>query len=107
MKRVAAALLAIWLTGCATLSHPNTFAACKTADIVTTKQALDRGGVEANPIMSGAGFNGFALLSLALIWLMYQLPPPEEREPVANAALAGLSIVTCSAAYNNHTKVMR
>lgn len=105
MTRLLSALLALWLTGCATLSNPNTFAACKTADIVTTKKALDRGAVEANPLMAGAGFNVFALLSLGLIWLMYDLP--EEKGDFENAALAGLSIVTCSAAYNNHTRVMR
>lgn len=102
--------LSIALSGCATLSKPEVFTACKLADIVTTKQALGRGAIEANPIMDAIGFNGFALLSLALIWWVWEIHEEagEEELPVeSQAALTGLSVVTCAAAFNNHTQVMR
>lgn len=104
MKRLAALILVVFLTGCATLSKPEVFTFCKVADLVTTKQALARGGVEANPLMKALGYNGFAVLSLALIWYVWTLP--DEKTEEEQAALTALSVVTCAAAHNN-TGVMR
>lgn len=56
MKLLAALLIALSLTGCASLKTASTaketFVACRAADVVTTVAILGHGGIELNPLMN-------------------------------------------------------
>ena len=66
----------ISLSGCATMSNPNTFAVCSTLDVASTIVALESGLVEANPLIAGVinsgGYPLLIALNVVVIWLMYR-----------------------------------
>jgi hypothetical protein len=69
---------------------------CKVADVVTTKQALSRGAVEANPLMKAIGWNGYVAVSLLLIYLIWEYEKEIGKEP-----LTIVNAITCGAAVHN------
>lgn len=96
MKYACIALILI-LQGCATMQKPETFAVCKTADVVTTGYALHTGRfVEKNPLMAPLVSHGIlplAVISFGLWWLIDYY-----NEPTATLAV---NIVTCPVAAHN------
>lgn len=104
--RAAAILLAAALTtlsGCATMQSTDTFAVCKTADVVTTGIAMSSGGfVEANPLMRPLVSNGilpFAALSFGIYKLIEYINRPE--------VTLGANAVTCPVAAHNALLLIR
>lgn len=98
-----AVLLAATVSGCAVLADKRTAAACQVADGVTTKQALDRGAVEANPVLGG--MSGNRILNLKILFaalLLYVLPERETASGFERFAIGTLSVVGCGAAIHNH-----
>ena len=74
--KILIVILAITLSGCAVMQDERTFAACRAADLVTTKVALGAGATEANPIAHALmSFHWIPLIAVnvALIWLVHSL----------------------------------
>lgn len=94
--RLLTVVLFLSLCGCAVTGSREVFTLCKIADVVTTKQALSRGAVEANPLMKAIGFNGYVALSAVLIYLVWQY----EKE-IGPEALTVVNGITCGAAVHN------
>lgn len=100
-RLVAVAILGLSLAGCATLkdvaTSTNTFAVCKTADVLTTATALSRPGfVESNPLIKATLAHGYFPLIALSVGLWYLLTYVDS--PVATAAT---NTITCGAAANN------
>jgi hypothetical protein len=83
-----------------TLSSPETFAVCKTADVITTAIGLGSGAAEANPVMgwvlSHWGWIGFIGISAAFIWMAFHL-----RDDIHPDAMLAANVITCAVAVNN------
>lgn len=81
------------------LNAADMFAACKVADLVTTKLAFARGAVEGNALLAGMSFTGIALVGVAAIGLVYWIHNHygEQAETGINIA----SAITCGVAVNN------
>ena len=85
------------LSGCASMPEPvktlaespNTFAACRAMDTLTTAYALRHGFVEANPIMrgilTGAGWPLFIALQIGMTLAMYRSELSPGIQTAANA----------------------
>ncbi len=95
-------LLALFLTGCATLEKQagstSTFAACKTADVITTKIALNSGKFfEANKFLSVfIGPHNFTPLVLFSVAAYIGLNMLDDKR-VTMAA----NVITCGVAARN------
>lgn len=107
MKRfISLFLIVSILTGCAShpvrsaLSSADTFAICKSADVITTAVALGKGGAEANPIMgwvlTNFGWLGFIGVSAALTYAIYQY-----RDRINDDTMLAANVITCGVAINN------
>ena len=96
-------LLLIATAGCSVLADKRTVAGCQLADGYTTKRALDRGAVEANPILSGASGDAImaikALFAAVLLWAM---PGTEDMDKGEKFLYGALSVVGCGAALHNN-----
>lgn len=91
-------ILLIALQGCAVMQSPTTFAACKSADIVTTAIGLNSGKfVETNPVLKVLiGPHHFVPLiafSVGMYVLLRYLNQPKTTETV--------NAVTCAVAAHN------
>lgn len=103
----ALVLAMLLLTGCATVKDAaqdtDTFAACKTADVVTTVYGVSKGiFVEKNPLVAplvSQGFLPFALLSFA-IWYAIDYVNHPDMTMAAN-------VVTCPIAAHNALLLVR
>jgi len=98
--KVIAAMLFLTLTGCSTLSKPETFAACQAADAVTTIAAINHGAVETNPIVAWAikhaGYAGMIGLKVALVAAVYYW-----LDDIHPDVIAVGSAITCGIAIHN------
>ena len=97
MKRLVL-LLAVLLSGCATIESKNTFIACKSADVVTTAIGLNSGKfVEANPILrpfiGPHNFLPLVAFSMAMLYLIEVVNEPK--------ATAVVNVLTCGVAAHN------
>lgn len=85
------------------LTSPDTFAACKAADLLTTHIALVSGlGIEGNPIVAGLLSHGWIPV-LALSFFVWKLIE-KANEPIATATA---NVITCGAAFNNFLLIVR
>lgn len=105
--RIAVILLALVLTGCASLRETaestDTFAACKALDVATTAYGVKTGLlVEKNPLVSGLigqGVLPFAIISFA-VWMLI--------DHINNKHLTmGLNVATCPIAAHNLLLIAR
>jgi hypothetical protein len=81
------------------MSPADVFAACKVADLVTTKLAFARGAVEGNALLAGMSFTGIALVGVAAIGVVYWL-----QNHYGDQASTGINIasaITCGVAGHN------
>ena len=100
-KYLLLTVLGLSLLGCSTLKttleSTDTFAVCKTADVVTTYVGVNSGTfVEANPIVAKLlthGWLPWIALSAGLYWALVEL----DNKTVTTAA----NIVTCGVVGNN------
>lgn len=96
-----ALIVGILTNGCAVVTSPHTFAACKAADVATTAYALHHGAAEANPLVAGilhaTGYGGLIVVSGLMVWGVYKLSKRAEMKPAVGAA----NVITCGAAVNN------
>lgn len=97
MKRGLVIAALIVLQGCAVLSSRELFVACKTADVVTTKIALSKGYIEANPFMAQLGFGGFVALSALLILFIWNY-----SDDIGEVGMIAVNGVTCGTAIHNY-----
>jgi hypothetical protein len=99
-------LLALLISGCASIpegvkdvaTSPETFAVCKTADVITTAVALNSGNfVEANPLLKGliGPHNIFPLVAISVA--MYLIIKHFNEPKLTLAANA----ITCGVAAHN------
>ena len=83
-------------------TSPETFAVCKTADILSTIYILAHGGVENNPIVAWSvhvgGYAPLILVSGAVYWWM-------KTHEEARLAIAAVNAVTCGVAVHNLTQI--
>lgn len=99
MKSIAAILVVVMLSGCASFAKPEAVIGCQAADTVTTIAALHGGATEANPIVAGiiksSGYFGLIVFKVAvtLLLLHYADDHPE--------AVGAGTAITCGAAVNN------
>lgn len=99
MKSIAAIMIVVMLSGCASFAKPEAVIGCQAADTVTTIAALHGGASEANPIVAGiiksAGYFGLIVFKIAitLLLLNYADEHPE--------AVGFGTAITCGAAVNN------
>ena len=94
-------LLVLLLSGCATVrdvaTSPDTFAVCKTADVVTTIYGVHSGAfVEKNKIVAGLLHHGYLpLIALSFaLWYAVDAIKDDRLTLAANA-------ITCPLAVNN------
>ena len=100
-------VLLLLLQGCAVLADKRVAAGCQLADGITTKQALDRGAVEGNPLLGS--MSGSQILTLKVFisgLILWAFPDYESMSDTQKVAVGALSIVGCGAAINNN-KVQR
>lgn len=93
------AFVLLLLAGCATVSRPETFVACRAADVVTTAAAVHGGAEELNPLVArliSHGWAPFVLVEAAVAWYVYRA---EQRMPT-NARTA-LNVLSCAPAVSN------
>lgn len=84
------------LSGCATLSKPETYADCAAADTASTYLAIKAGAVEANPLMASIiaqGWIPFVMVQVGIAMLVFELDEPKVTAPV--------SALKCGVAVNN------
>ena len=90
-------------TGCAATASKYTVATCQLADGYTTKRALDRGAMEANPFLSdfhGSQIMGLKIIFAALaLWLM---PDTKDMNKGEKFLYTSLNVVTCGVAMHNN-----
>ena len=98
-------MLCVALAGCVVFASDEAVIGCQVADTITTVAALERGAVEANPLMErlldSFGLPGFVLAKIAITWALvwYMKPEPGSGAEAGRAAVSGL---TCAAAINNY-----
>ena len=105
-------LLALLLSGCATLKSPQTLGACALADVVTTAYGVSHGLViEKNPLLAPSvnahHFLPLVLSKLAvvgLIWWAYDLLKPNEA---MDAGMVAGNVVTCGVAASNLVQILK
>ena len=96
-------LLLIATAGCSVLADKRTVAGCQLADGYTTKRALDRGAVEANPILSGASGDSIMVLKAAFAaLLLYVMPETENMDKGEKFLYSALTVIGCGAAAHNN-----
>lgn len=83
------------------LSPADVFAACKVADLVTTKLAFAKGAVEGNALLAGMSFTGIALVGVAVIGLVYWIENYYGEK--AHTGINIASSITCGVAGHNLT----
>ena len=101
MYKALTVLLTVVLVGCSTIKttaeSTDTFAVCKTADVVTTYAGVSSGKfVEANPVVAKLlthGWLPWIAISVGLYWALVEL----DNKTVTTAANA----MTCGAVGNN------
>ncbi len=84
------------------LSPADVFAACKVADLITTKIAFAKGAVEGNALivgLSGGTFAGAVLVGVAAISLVYWMQHHYGQEVTTGINIA--SAITCGVAGHN------
>ena len=103
MKRtLAALLLVLTLSGCATIqevaSSKETFVACQVLDTATTYVGISKVGLmEANPIVAALlkhGWLPFIAFKIALVWIVYEANFSPTTQTVAN-------VVACAPGIHN------
>ena len=107
VKRAMLTLVALislqGITGCAVLADKRVVAGCQLADGYTTKQALDRGAVEANPILGNMGGRQIitlkAVIAALLLWVM---PETKDMGKGDKFLYSALSVLGCGAAMHNN-----
>jgi hypothetical protein len=95
-------LLVLLLQGCAVLADRRVAAGCQLADGYTTKQALDRGAIETNPLFKS--MDGDQILTLKVLiagLILWAFPDYEKMSGTQKVAAGALSIVGCGAAVHN------
>ena len=99
----AIVLTVFLLQGCAVLADKRVVAGCQLADGYTTKQALDRGAVEANPILGNMGGRQImtlkAVIAALLLWVM---PETKDMSNGDRFLYSALSVLGCGAAMHNN-----
>ena len=96
-------VLLLLLQGCAVLADKRVAAGCQVADGFTTKQALDRGAVEANPFLKNMDGNQIVTLKVLIAGLiLWAFPRYEEMSDTQKVMTGALSIVGCGAAIHNN-----
>ena len=97
VSRTIIVLSLLCLSGCATLQSTDTFAVCKTADVVTTGIGLSSGlFLEKNPLVAPLVSHGIlplAIVSFAIWWILDRY-----NEPLATTAA---NVITCPVAAHN------
>ena len=99
---IRAMLLVLLLQGCAVLADKRVAAGCQLADGITTKQALDRGAVEGNPLLGS--MSGSQILTLKVFiagLIMWAFPDYERMSDTEKVAVGALSVIGCGAAMHN------
>lgn len=85
------------------LGTPEAFAACKVADLVTTKIAFNAGAIEGNPIMGAVyakfGWAGMIGVSALLVYGVYKLHQYYGQQAKPGIAIA--TALTCGVAGHN------
>src|SRR3990167_8543918 len=100
VRAIVVAVFAI--QGCAVLADKRVVAGCQLADGYTTKQALDRGAVEANPMLGNMGGRQIitlkAVIAALLLWVM---PETKDMGKGDRFLYSALSVLGCGAAMHN------
>lgn len=97
VSRTIIVLSLLCLSGCATMQSTDTFAVCKTADVVTTGIGLSSGlFLEKNPLVAPLVSHGIlplAIVSFAIWWLIDHYDNPK--------ATMAVNTITCPVAAHN------
>ena len=95
--RILLLAIVLFLPGCATLQSTDTFAVCKTADVLSTGYALHTGHfIEKNPLVApfvAHGILPLGIISFAIWWALDRYNEP-------NVTVAA-NVVTCPVAAHN------
>jgi len=103
VKRAMLLVAVFAIQGCAILADKRAVAGCQLADGYTSKQALDRGAVEANPILGNMGGRQImtlkAVIAALLLWVM---PETKDMSNGDRFLYSALSVLGCGAAMHNN-----
>jgi len=102
MMKVLISLLCLCISGCQTISNPDTFAVCKAGDVVSTAVAIHGGAHEANPWAARLLQHGYAPLIAYSVLSYYVL------KKLNNPTWTGVNtVVTCAAVANNVSVILK
>lgn len=90
-------LIAILLSGCATIGSKEGVVVCQAADTITTIKVLNAGGHELNPFIAKILTHGYLPFIAFKAGFAYLLT----RDSVPDEVRAGVNVVTCGVAAHN------